>query len=194
MEFIGFPKIARLNRECVITEKLDGTNAQVYIRILGDTETMPTDTPIVAVRGNLLIYAGSRTRWLTPTADNYGFAKWVTVNADELATLGEGRHFGEWWGVGIQRGYGAREKKFSLFNTERWTGVTPACCGVVPVLYSGSFSTEAVMTTIATLRNTGSIAAPGFMHPEGVVCYHKASKTLYKVTLEKDMEWKGKSG
>jgi len=31
MEFVSFPKIARLSRECVITEKIDGTNASIYI-------------------------------------------------------------------------------------------------------------------------------------------------------------------
>ena len=30
-EFIEFPKMARLSRECVITEKIDGTNAQIFI-------------------------------------------------------------------------------------------------------------------------------------------------------------------
>lgn len=29
--FAEFPKIARLSRECVITEKIDGTNAQVVV-------------------------------------------------------------------------------------------------------------------------------------------------------------------
>ena len=31
MEFIKFEKIARLNREIIITEKIDGTNAQICI-------------------------------------------------------------------------------------------------------------------------------------------------------------------
>lgn len=35
-EFNGFPKIARLSRECVITEKIDGTNAQIFITDYGD--------------------------------------------------------------------------------------------------------------------------------------------------------------
>ena len=30
-EFIGFPKIARLSREIVITEKIDGTNGCIFI-------------------------------------------------------------------------------------------------------------------------------------------------------------------
>ena len=30
-DFIEFPKMARLTRECIITEKIDGTNAQIAI-------------------------------------------------------------------------------------------------------------------------------------------------------------------
>ena len=56
--------------------------------------------------------------------------------------LGVGQHFGEWWGFGIQRGYGLHERRFSLFNTGRWSdpAVRPACCGVVPVLADGDFT------------------------------------------------------
>ncbi len=32
LEFNEFPKIARLSREIVITEKLDGTNASIFIQ------------------------------------------------------------------------------------------------------------------------------------------------------------------
>lgn len=42
------------------------------------------------------------------------------------------------------------------------------------------------------LRTLGSYAAPGFNKPEGVVAFHTASGHLYKVTLERDEEWKGK--
>ena len=31
MEFMEFPKIASLSRECIITEKIDGTNGQIFI-------------------------------------------------------------------------------------------------------------------------------------------------------------------
>jgi hypothetical protein len=31
MEFTEFPKMARLSRDVIITEKIDGTNAQVFI-------------------------------------------------------------------------------------------------------------------------------------------------------------------
>ncbi len=64
------------------------------------------------------MFIGSRTRWITAQDDNHGFARWVEGNKQELLKLGAGRHFGEWWGSGIQRGYGLQkgEKRFSLFN------------------------------------------------------------------------------
>jgi hypothetical protein len=172
-EFEAFPKMPRLSREIIITEKIDGTNAQVFI----------------ADDGTIL--AGSRTRWITPADDNFGFAAWVEKNADELRNLGPGRHFGEWWGAGIQRKYGQDRKRFSLFNVSRWSEERPSCCDVVPTLYRGDFTTEAVDDTIAVLRDTGSMAAPGFMQPEGVIVFHLAGNVGFKKTLEKDEVPKG---
>lgn len=173
--FVGFPKIHRLNREVVVTEKLDGTNALVHI---DDDGT---------------IRAGSRTRWITPLDDNYGFAAWVEANKDDLSKLGPGAHFGEWWGGKIQRGYGVKERRFSLFNTTLWNddSVRPACCHVVPSLASSSDIRECVEAALTLLRQTGSVAAPGFASPEGVVAYHVASGTLFKVLLDKDDQSKG---
>jgi hypothetical protein len=170
MDFESFQKIGRLSREMIVTEKLDGTNAQVCITEDGD------------------MFFGSRTRWITPQDDNFGFARWAEGNKSELMKLGPGRHYGEWWGHGIQRGYGLTEKRFSLFNTSRWTDddVRPACCHVVPELFVGSFSTSAVEGLIAALRVSGSVAAPGFMKPEGVVVFHPQSRAIFKKTLEKD--------
>lgn len=170
MEFQEFPKIHRLNRDIIITEKIDGTNAQIAITEDGE------------------IRAGSRTRWITPEADNYGFARWVHENRDELLKLGPGRHFGEWWGQGIQRNYGLKEKRFSLFNTEKWSdeSIRPACCLVTPVLYKGPFDSYTVANQIDDLRDHGSYAAPGFMKPEGVVVFHTQANLCFKVTVEKD--------
>lgn len=172
--FEPFESIARLSRNCVISEKIDGTNAQVCV--LED--------------GRVL--AGSRTRWITPEADNHGFARWVADHEDELRTgLGVGKHYGEWWGSGIQRRYGLNEKRFSLFNAGRWTDdVRPACCHVVPVLFEGIFTTDAVDGALANLAANGSKAAPGFMDPEGVVIYVAAARKLFKKTLKGD-EHKG---
>lgn len=174
--FKEFPKISRLTREIVITEKLDGTNASVFIGEDGEFLT------------------GSRTRWITPQDDNYGFSKWAHEHKEELLRLGPGMHFGEWWGAGIQRRYNIPEKRWSLFNVHKWAddSVRPACCHVVPVLWRGPMDTTRIDHALASLRLAGSVAAPGFMNPEGVVVFHTASGHLYKKTIEKDEEPKGK--
>lgn len=176
-KFVGFPKLSRLSRNMVITEKLDGTNAQIYI-----TED---DQFLV----------GSRKRWITPGDDNFGFARWAYEHEEELRHgLGYGQHFGEWWGLGIQRGYGIEEKRFSLFNTGRWNQDTkPDCCHIVPILYEGQFCTEEVDEALLTLHTYGSLAAPGFMNPEGVVVYHAASNQMFKKTLDHNDEHKFKA-
>ena len=191
MEFQGFPKIARLNREVVVTEKIDGTNAQVYIVPAdGSTESEIARfrVAMVAHDGQLYdIFAGSRNRYVTPGNDNFGFAQWVMMNAPELMKLGPGRHYGEWWGKGIQRGYGLDHKRFSLFNTSRWNEENkPSCCHLVPVMHAGPFDQGAIDACMWELRNFGSLAAEGFMNPEGVVVYHTAANSMFKVTLEND--------
>jgi hypothetical protein len=191
MDFTGFPKIPRLSRDIVITEKIDGTNAQVYI---GPTADIDPGLVLAVRDGDLAIIAGSRTRWITPgKQDNAGFAGWVRDNAHELFRLGPGRHFGEWWGRGIQRGYGLAEKRFSLFNVAVWgdDAVRPACCSTVPVLYQGPFTTEAASTQIERLRTLGSVAAPGFMNPEGIIVFHTAGNLMFKKTVEGDEHYKG---
>lgn len=197
MEFVEFPKIARLSRECIITEKIDGTNGQIAIGEDGS------------------FFVGSRTRWLTPeTGDNHGFLLWAMTHRDELMQLGPGRHFGEWWGSGIQRGYGLQkgEKRFSLFNVTRWAlhgtepqrlatqdpriekyqDILPACCGLVPVLYRGQFSTEQANASLDWLVRNGSMASPDFMQPEGIVIFHTAANAGFKKTIDKDEEPKSK--
>lgn len=189
-DFQGFPKIARLSREMIVSEKIDGTNGQIFI---GED-------------GEFLI--GSRTRWITPETDNYGFARWATEHQAELMALGSGRHFGEWWGSGIQRGYGLLkgEKRWSLFNTIRWClnnqvparipqgdpriekyqDKLPACCSLVPVLWRGEFNTETCDMVLKDLSINGSQAAPGFMQPEGIVVFHIAGNVGFKKTILND--------
>ena len=177
-EFQSFNKIARLNRDIVITEKLDGTNACIYN----------------GVDGEFLV--GSRNRWITPDNDNYGFARWAYDHKEELQLLGEGYHYGEYWGSGIQRGYGLTkgDKRFSLFNVHKWSDdvLRPKCCGVVPILYSGIFSEQAIKDCIDALKEYGSKAVP-FMNPEGIVIFHTASSFLFKVTIEGDDKPKGQT-
>jgi len=194
--FVGFPKIARYSREVIVSEKIDGTNACIFIGEDGEFLT------------------GSRNRWITPENDNYGFSRWAYEHKTELVTLGPGRHFGEWWGSGIQRGYGLLkgEKRFSLFNVLRWClyGETPQqiptadprivkmqamllpCVGLVPVLWRGRFDDLDLDAVLANLRENGSKAVQGFMRPEGVVVFHVAGNVGFKKTLEKDDEPKSR--
>ena len=190
--FEGFPKIPRFSREVIVTEKIDGTNAQILIGETGG------------------FFTGSRKRWITPENDNHGFSSWAHEHKGELMRLGPGRHFGEWWGSGVQRGYGLPpgEKRFSLFNVLRWcphdqdpqaipTGnpnngnnrmqeSLPECVGLVPILWRGLFDQLDLNEILIDLRRNGSRAAPGFMRPEGVVVFHIAGRVGFKKTLEKD--------
>lgn len=181
MEFVGFPKIPRFSRECIVTEKIDGTNACIYIGIDED--------------GTPEFLTGSRTRWITPDKDNHGFSRWAHEHRNELEQgLGPGLHFGEYWGQGIQRNYGIKEKRFSLFNVTRWgdDAARPKCCHVVPVLWRGPFDdTTMIVRCLGDLEENGSEAVPGFMKPEGIVIYHVAGNCMFKKTIEGDDEPKG---
>lgn len=228
LDFQPFDKMARLTRECIITEKIDGTNAQILVIseteraalvAAGHADAKPFPEPCATV-GDLHLYAGSRTRWIRPKQpgekgdpDNYGFAAWVRDNATELVKLGAGRHFGEWYGRGINTGYGLTERRFALFNTSRWSpymvapsmgGVTEtlpdgtynciACCHVVPIIWQGNFDTRDTDNAIEMLRSHGSFAVPGFMKPEGIVVFHVAAGKLFKKTLENDASPKSVPG
>ncbi len=188
IEFKEWPKTPRLLRNITITEKIDGTNAAIGI-IPGDDQNDPNIIAHVETGEEVFsVYAQSRTRLITPgkSTDNYGFAGWVQSNAAELVELlGEGLHYGEWWGNGIQRKYGKAEKWFSLFNTSRYKDLeTSLNLGVVPVLYEGPNDTAAIAEALESLRVNGSVAAPGFMNPEGICVYQAASRQVSKVTLD----------
>ena len=170
-EFKTFAKIPRLSRECIITEKIDGTNGVIYIE-------------------DGIIHAGSKNVWLSEHKDNYGFYKWVMENREDLFKLGSGHHYGEFWGQGIQRNYGLKEKRFSLFNVSKWCDpeVRPNCCGIVPQLnlVENIFDKINFNQILNYLKENGSFAVPGFMKPEGIVIFHKQSGYLFKKTIEND--------
>jgi len=175
MEFREFPKIARLHREIIVTEKIDGTCS------------------VICITDDNQFLVGSRTCWITPKNDNHGFARWAYEHEEELRKLGPGSHYGEWWGMGIQRNYGLKEKRFSLFNVARWADpdVRPKCCHVVPVLYQGEFDTAKINGCLMVLKSQGSVASPEFMNPEGIVIFHTAANMCFKQTIEKDDVPKG---
>lgn len=200
IEFKEFPKMARWSRDCVVTEKIDGTNGQIYIQ-----ENLE---PFVLESGRVVPFmVGSRNRWIFPENDNAGFARWAYSNEQNILQLGPGRHFGEWWGSGIQRAYGLKngDKRFSLFNVLRWTlngtepkvipsaddrvikmqEVLPPTIGLVPVLWSGNFDDLDVDAILHELAK-GSKAVEGFNNPEGIVVFHLAANIGFKKTLVGD--------
>ena len=175
--FKEFPKIYRLNRDIIITEKLDGTNGLIYINNEANQ-----------------FLVGSHSRWITVDNDNHSFAKWCESNKADLLSLGDGYHYGEFWGNGIQRGYGLPngQKRFSLFNVHRWSSdfgrdkdKRPKCCETVPVLYQGKYSELAILDSLEALRQHGSFAVP-FMNPEGIVIFHIAGNVGFKKTILND--------
>lgn len=191
--FKSWPKTARLFRDIVITEKLDGTNAAIgIVRLTPESNVLNyAGHAIVEYAGSTYaVYAQSRKRLITPGDDNYGFARWVYANASALVgQLGEGLHFGEWWGKGIQRGYERDHKCFSLFNARKWRYLNRQPLGDayldrVAILYDGPFSEQMIKGALNYLKLYGSYSAPGFKRPEGVCVYFKQADTILKVTLD----------
>jgi hypothetical protein len=212
ISFQGWPKIPRLASPFIITEKIDGTNAAVLIEPespVGEHLHPARLAEVVQDGESFHVFAQSRTRFITPESDNFGFAAWVKANAQNLVKiLGPGRHFGEWWGHGIQRGYGLPrgERRFSLFNVTRYnpfekfsslrsaqSAVETLCpalptLGLVPVLSWGTFDMSldfqaaCVRDELARLSSQGSLAvnAPIFNKPEGVVLFHTRSGQTFK--------------
>lgn len=190
-DFVKWDKIHRLNRDWEITEKIDGTNG-----VLHWTDALGAEThsgTLLAKVDDLYLFAGSRNRWLSPVEDNYGFAKWAAEHAQDLVVLGPGRHFGEWYGKGVNRGYGLEERRFALFNTKLVAELgdenLPPDVDVVPVLATmhGSYLNLAIDSALDELRLKGSVAVPGFMNPEGVVVKHsQAGNGRFKVLLVGD--------
>lgn len=212
MEFQKWPSIPRLSKETMtITEKIDGSNACIVIVPrdgandthplysidvdLGEEQQEPPHLDNVTYD----FFAQSRTRFVYPEYDNFGFAAWVYANGPKLLlTLGPGKHYGEWWGSKIQRGYGLKdERRFSLFNVHRWAdtidvypGSTPVSnlC-TVPFLYKGPFDAAMIPLSLEHLRRSGSVAVhrdtPGIA-AEGLIVDLREAGARYKVLLEND--------
>ena len=198
--FEKFDKIPRLTKGWAVSEKIDGTNAQIHIEpetvqdwdMFYTKEQMDKMTAVID-RGDtrLAIFVGSRNRHIVPGDDNFGFAAWVQENAEDLVRLGPGRHYGEWFGEGIQKNpLGVVGRRFALFNP-RWLDQGPECVEVVPQL--GTMQTEDLEGCFHALRD-GS-----FVHgsdpdatPEGIIAFHLGSRQLYKRTFEfEEGKWQG---
>jgi len=136
-DLIPFPKMARLLREVVITEKIDGcshygskVNTDTGYMAIGSIVNQKLDCNVLSYnfekkqfeyckvtnwfkkpasyKDFITIKLKGRTRWITPEDDNFGFYKWAHQNKDELMKLGPGMHWGELVGSRIQKGYGLK--------------------------------------------------------------------------------------
>ena len=219
IEFEAWPKTPRLRKPAIYTEKIDGTNGAVVVKELNpynyhfsldDGDAVQNGNVIIVEREETETYfavtAQSRKRLISPQDDNYGFARWVHENAHALVeVLGEGRHFGEWWGSGIQRGYGLKngEKYFSLFNVSRWNekdedtdqllpygkaelAKVPQLRTVPLLATTETFDTEHVNWILSLLESEGSQAVDHLWDAEGVIVYHTASRQVYKAFCNDD--------
>lgn len=173
MEFKSFDKMAHFSQVGMcVTQKIHGTNAQIIIE-------------------DGKIQAASRTRLITPEDDNYGFAKFVAENATALIeALGEGRHFGEWAGPGINSGEGLKERTLVLFDFWRYDSEKlPKNVVLVPVIYRGKFDTSLLQGILLGLKMVGSKLVEGFMQVEGVVV--SIGNHRYKLPFEaEETGWK----
>lgn len=203
LEFESWGKTPRwVNETMTITEKIDGTNACVVIlpydaeahhdmtstgrALMVSMDEGPEPTHTFATQ--------SRKKFIWPgkQSDNAGFAAWAWDNAfDIISDLGYGKHYGEWWGRGIQRGYEQDTKRFSLFNPWRYDAegdrvFTVKEMGTVPILCSGDAGDEKVHQMLDFLKEYGSVAAPGYMNPEGVIVSYKLAQRSYKAFVNDD--------
>lgn len=199
MDFKAFEKITAIKKiDMCITQKIHGTNAQIVIleypeNIENAPEWMKaTTTETVEVDGKYyFIRCGSRTRWIYPGDDNYGFAAFVDKHKEEfIRKLGVGQHFGEWAGLGVNSGEGLDHKVFVLFDHWKFPPerALPPQTVVVPVLYQGPFDLAKIEEVMADLKANGSKLAPGFMRPEGVVVTVLGHR-LKKVFEAEETQW-----
>lgn len=169
VEFKAWPKIPRaILGDVIITEKMDGTNS------------------CVIVENNEIVGVQSRKRMLNvgKDNDNYGFAQYVYDNKEKFLELGEGRHYGEWVGLGIQKNpHNFPEKRFYLFNTLRWGehNTPPEGLYVVNKLHHGPYSHEIVNQVMNTLKSNSEQLN---YKAEGCVVYFPRLDAMEKHTFE----------
>jgi len=173
-EFVAWPKIPRSkNNKVTITEKMDGTNACIIIE------------------NGVIVGVQSRSRLITPgkDTDNFGFAGWVERNREELLRLGDGYHYGEWVGPGIQKNpHGLDEKTLFLFNTARPSSTLPDCVKQVDVLYHGELFVDTVDDVMCNLKEQADLAGTV---AEGVIVYYHATRNRVKFTFNfSEGKWK----
>jgi len=170
-EFKAWPKIPRPKGNMItISEKMDGTNACIIIQ----------EGVITGVQ--------SRNRMIMVGDDNMGFASYVEANKEELTQLGDGYHYGEWVGPGIQKNpHKLIEKTFFLFNTFRPPETLTGCVKVVSVLYQGPYDEDEINKAYNELWSKASECK---YTPEGIIVYSHNSRSYVKHTYaNQDGKW-----
>ena len=181
--YSSFPSIERLeNIYCVISEKIDGTNGLIEIN-----ETN--------------VRFGSRNRYISFSDDNAGFANFFKdyearfkdaakdITTDKSYPL---RIYGEWFGRGIQRGYGLKDKffmPFSSFYSEKLIEYQVPNVITPNIMYTGKFSMEVVDTCMQQLKLNGSGVVKDYKQPEGIVIFFPKYNFRLKETFD-GAKWK----
>lgn len=188
-DFKGYPKTPRLEQETVtISEKVDGTNGVLYIHkphlcdVTNGIELSP------------YVLAGSRSKWLQDEGkkswDNHGFGAWVAEHASELHNLPAGFHYGEWYGKGINHGYGMTDRKFMLFNRKRYERLEdlPKCVELETII-EDEVPVYELLSVIDRIKNEvsvkGSYHVPGQAMVEGLIMRFRLSAKVYKEVWNK---------
>lgn len=201
--FEAWPKTKHVDKvlgSVVVTEKIDGTNACLVFDADGK------------------MFAQSRNRIITPATDNQGFARWAYHHQEELFhILGEGRHFGEWWGKGLHRGYDMPHSVFSIFNVGRFYKSEPGDplnsmstraatssifdqVSAVPHIFTGEYNSPEMNAAIAELANGKSKAAAAYNveynNPEGVCFFFREFDKVAKLVFANPgkHKWEVESG
>lgn len=180
MEFKSFSSLIRLDKTQVeVTQKLHGSNASVWI--------------YKDISGVMQVKAAKRTSFLESGEDNFGFRVFVEERAQQfIDLLGEGVHWGEWCGPGINSGEGLTQKRFVLFNTAKADAPRPDRVDVVPVLWRGALEDLNINEIMNKLKTEGSVYVPGFMRPEGIVIHIRGLGLIKNVFEAEETKWKGK--
>lgn len=165
LEFKSWSKIPRIENETwIATEKIDGTNG------------------LIAFDDDMNLHIGSRSKWITSDDDNHGFAKWANENLEDLKKLGPGYHFGEWYGRGIQRNYGLKDRRFALFYLSK-NANKPDCCHMIPILGKSPTLDELIADCIFKLDIGGSLAVLEYPRPEGFIIQSTLTGKRYKFII-----------
>lgn len=199
-------RIPWLFSDVILTEKLDGHTAMIHIervkRLPRSRVSLVRPTDVVVSHPAKMddytgktartevwrVWAQNQVRPLQVNHDMSGLAAWVDRHAAELVrVLGPGVHSGTWWGYKIRRGYGLfpDDRRFSLFNTERWshlngTQVPGLYCA--PILWQDTLGPDTLKQFLRVLDRASkmSAAVPGWECPQGVILYHRDGNMMFQ--------------